>query len=280
VKNDMTNFKSILVIEDDEIDRKAMRRYLESETPDIEIVESHDCAGGLSELAKHNFDCILLDYQLPDGDGIEFLQKLMLSDVKYPPVLFLTGQGDELLAVEAIRSGAADYIPKDILSANRLNRSIENSIRFHELEIRAKDAETKLATSEEKYRTIVEKISDLVFQLDSNQNITFANTAFEILGYDVAELIGKPIKNLIDSDDVDSLLSEIATRHVGPLATTDLEVRFKTNPESSLCDEYAVMTVRVDASGVWDVPDEMVFKDDVAKEFLGTLCVGRYTPGN
>ncbi|MFT4580006.1 MAG: PAS domain S-box-containing protein [Nitrospinales bacterium] len=279
VKNDMTNIKSILVIEDDELDRKAMRRYLESETPDIEIVESHDCAGGLSELAKHNFDCILLDYQLPDGDGIEFLQKLMLSDVKYPPVLVLTGQGDELLAVEAIRSGAADYIPKDILSANRLNRSIDNAIRFHELEVRAKDAEIKLATSEEKYRTIVEKISDLVFQLDSNQNITFANTAFEILGYDVAELMGKPIKNLIDSDDVDSLLSEIATRHVGPLATTDLEVRFKTNPESSICEEYAVMTVRVDASGVWDVPDEMVFKDEVAKKFLGTLCVGRYTPG-
>ncbi len=276
----MTNIKSILVIEDDEIDRKAMRKYLESETPDIEIVESRDCAGGFSEMAKQEFDCILLDYQLPDGDGIEFLQKLMLSDVKCPPILFLTGQGDELLAVEALRGGAADYIPKDILSANRLNRSIENAIRFHQLEVRAKDAEAKLATSEEKYRTIVEKISDLVFQLDSNQNITFVNAAFEMLGYDVAELIGKPIKNLIDSDNVDSLLSKIATRAVGPLATTNLEVRFKTNPESSICEEYPVMTVRVDASGMWDVPDELVFKDEVAKKFLGTLCVGRYTPEN
>jgi len=94
------------------------------------------------------------------------------------------------------------------------------------------------------------------------------------------ELIGKPIKNLIDSDDMDSLLSKIATSGVGPLAITDLEVRFKTNPESSLCEEYPVMTVRVDASGMWDVPDEMVFKDEVAKKFLGTLCVGRYIPDN
>ena len=276
----MTNNKSILIIEDDEIDRKAMRRYLESETPDIEIVESHNCAEGFSEMAKKGFDCILLDYQLPDGDGIEFLQKLMLSDVKCPPILFLTGMGDELLAVEALKSGAADYIPKDILSANRLNRSVDNAIRFHQLETRAKDAETKLATSEEKYRTIVERISDLVFQLDSNQNITFANTAFEMLGYDAAELIGKPVKSLIESDDVDSLLSKIATRHVGPLATTDLEVCFKTNSESSILEEYPVMTVRIDASGMWDVPDEMVFKDEVAKEFLGTLCVGRYTSDN
>lgn len=143
-----------------------------------------------------------------------------------------------------------------------------------------KYAETKLATSEEKYRTIVEKISDLVFQLVSNQNITFANTAFQMLGYDARELIGKPIKNLIDLDDVDSLLSEIETRHVGPLATTDLKVRFKTNLESSLCEEYPVMTFGVDASGVWDVPDEMVFKAEVAKNFLGTLCVGRYIPVN
>jgi DNA-binding response OmpR family regulator len=279
-KNDMTNIKSILIIEDDEIDRKALRRYLESERPDAEIVESHNCAEGFSAMAKKNFDCILLDYQLPDGDGIAFLQKLMLSDCRCPPILFLTGQGDELLAVEALRGGAADYIPKDILSANRLNRSIDNAIRFHQLEVRAKDAETKLAASEEKYRTIVEKISDLVFQLDSNQNITFANTAFEMLGYGVAELIGKPIKNLINSDDVESLLSKMATRQVGPLATTGLEVHFKTNPESSLSEEYPVMTVRVDASGMWDVPDEMVFKDEVAKKFLGTLCVGRYASGN
>ncbi len=276
----MTNIKSILIIEDDEIDRQVLRRYLESERKDAEIVETHTCAEGLSAMAKKEFDCILLDYRLPDGDGIEFLQKLMLSDVKCPPILFLTGQGNELLAVESLRSGAADYIPKDILSANRLNRSVDNAIRFHQLEVRARDAETKLATSEEKYRTIVEKISDLVFQLDSNQNITFANTAFEMLGYTADELVGKPIKNLIDSDDVDSLLSKMATRNVGPLATTDLEVRFNTNPESSLSEEYPVMTIRVDASGMWDVPDDMVFKDEVAKKFLGTVCVGRYTSGN
>jgi DNA-binding response OmpR family regulator len=279
-KNDMTNIKSILIIEDEEIDRIALRRYLTSEKPDVDIMESYNCADGFSAMTKNDFDCILLDYQLPDGDGIEFLQKLMLSDVKCPPVLFLTGQGDELLAVEALKSGAADYIPKDILSASRLNQSIDNATRIHQLENRAKDAETKLTSSEEKYRTIVEKISDLVFQLDSNQNITFANTAFEILGYDAADLIGEPIKNLIDSDDVDSLLSKMATRQVGPLATINLEVHFKTNPRSSICEEYPVMTVRVDASGMWDVPDEMVFKDEVAKKFLGTLCVGRYTPAN
>lgn len=143
----MTNVKTILIIEDDEVDRKVLCRYLKSERPDTDIVESHKCEEGFSAMKEKDFDCILLDYQLPDGDGIEFLQKMMLGEFKCPPVLFLTGQGDELLAVEALRSGAADYIPKENLSANRLNRSIDNAIRFHQLEARAKDAETKLVTS-------------------------------------------------------------------------------------------------------------------------------------
>ena len=61
-ENNMTNIKSILIIEDDEIDRKALRRYLESERQDAEVVETHNCAEGFSAMAKKDFDCILLDY--------------------------------------------------------------------------------------------------------------------------------------------------------------------------------------------------------------------------
>ncbi len=274
----MADKSFILIIDDNKLDREAWSRYLKSERPSVEIVEANNCEEGFSEMEKKNFDCVLLDYHLPDGDGIQFLQKLLLGNFNSSPILFLTGQGDELLAVEALRSGAADYIPKDILSANRLNRSVDNAIRIHQLGVRARNAELKLSASEEKYRTIVEKISDLVFQLDPNHNFTFTNTAFEILGYSSNELIGKSIKNYIETSDVDSLLLKLATRDVGPLATTNLEVRFKSNPASSLCEEFPFMTLLVDASGMWDVPDEMVFKDDVAKKFLGTLCVGRSKP--
>ena len=177
--------------------------------------------------------------------------------------------------MKALKSGAADYIPKDNLSPELLTRSIENAIRVHQLGLRARKAEAKLSTSEKKYRTIVEKISDLVFQLDPDKNISFANSAFEMLGYDPEELVGKPIKSLIASDDVESILPEIATDQIGPMATTNLEVSFKTNPDSSLNGEFPIMTVRVDAFGMWDVPDDVVFRGEVHKNFLGTLCVGR-----
>lgn len=271
----MNKIKSFLLIEDDSVDQKAIRRMLKIAMPGAEIVEASDCAKGLSEMQSRNFDCILLDYQLPDSDGIQFLQKLVLGEYRVPPILFLTGQGDELVAVQALKSGAADYIPKNLLSADLLSRSINNAIRFHQIEVRSKETELKLAASEEKYRNIVEKISDLVFQLDPDKKITFANEAFAMLGYDPADLVGLPIEKLIASNDIESILPELATRSVGPLATNNLEVSFKTNEESSLYEEIPSMAVLVDAFGMWDVSDEMVFKKEVKKNFLGTLCIGR-----
>ncbi len=270
--------KSFLLVEDDAVDRKSIRKYLETEIENSEIIEVSDCAKALSEMESKKFECILLDYQLPDGDGIQFLKKLMLREYLCPPVLFLTGQGDELLAVQALKAGAADYIPKNHLSASSLGRSINNAIRVHNLEIRAKEAETKLVASEEKYRNIVEKISDLVFQLDPDKNIIFVNSAFEMLGYDSDELVEKPIESIIHSEDIDSILPQIATRGVGPKATNNLEINFKTNKESSLYEKLPIVSVLVDAFGMWDVPDEMVFKKSVNKKFLGTLCIARRTP--
>jgi len=174
----MADKKSFLLIEDDAVDRKTLRRMLKIAKPEAEILEAGDCAKGLAEMESKKFDCILLDYQLPDSDGIQFLQKLMLGEYHVPPILFLTGQGDELLAVKALKSGAADYIPKNLLSADLLTRSIDNAIRFHQLEFRAKEAEIKLATSEEKYRNIVEKISDLVFQLDPEKKYHLCKFGF------------------------------------------------------------------------------------------------------
>ncbi len=271
----MKKEKVFLHIEDDATDRKAIRRYLATEMPEAKILEAHDCARGLLEIENNHFDCVFLDYQLPDSDGIQFLKKLMLAEYRCPPILFLTGQGDELLAVQALKNGAADYIPKNNLSASSLGRCIKNAIRVHKLEARAREAESRLVASEEKYRNIVEKISDLVFQLDPERNITFANSAFEMLGYSSEELVGKPLVSIIASEDIDSILPQLATQGVGPMATNNLEISFKTNKESSLCEEMPCITILVDAFGMWDVSDEMVFKKGSDKNFLGTLCIGR-----
>ena len=70
-------------------------------------------------------------------------------------------------------------------------------------------------------------------------------------------------------------MNDLATRHVGPLAIIDLEVKLKISDEVSLIEEMSTQTILVDSVGLLNVPDEDVFKNNVDKKFLGTLCVGK-----
>ena len=87
--------------------------------------------------------------------------------------------------------------------------------------------------------------------------------------------MGRPVGELIESDNKENLLNDLATRHVGPLAITDLEVKLKISDKVSLIEEMSTQTILVDSVGLWNVPDEGVFKNNVDKKFLGTLCVGK-----
>ena len=87
--------------------------------------------------------------------------------------------------------------------------------------------------------------------------------------------MGRPVGELIESDNKENLLNDLATRHVGPLAITDLEVKLKISDKVSLIEEMSTQTILVDSVGLWNVPDEDVFKNNVDKKFLGTLCVGK-----
>ena len=116
---------------------------------------------------------------------------------------------------------------------------------------------------------------DLIFQLDPDRKIIFANPAFRLLGYDPDQLVGRPVGELIESDNKENLLEDLATRHVGPLAITDLEVKLKISDEVSEVVAMSTQTTFVDSVGLWNVPDEDVFKNNVDKKFLGTLCVGK-----
>ena len=87
--------------------------------------------------------------------------------------------------------------------------------------------------------------------------------------------MGRPVGELIESDNKENLLNDLATRHVGPLAITDFEVKLKISDKVILIEEMSTQTILVDSVGLWNVPDEDVFKNNVDKKFLGTLCVGK-----
>ena len=133
----------ILVVDDDDVDRMAVRRALKASGLEASVTEAEDAAGALAKLSKEHFDCTLLDYRMPGSDGLDVVRAAREQGILVPFVM-LTGFGDEQTAVELMKAGAADYIPKSSLTPERLALSLRGVLRIHQAEIDASRAEGDL----------------------------------------------------------------------------------------------------------------------------------------
>ena len=121
---------AVLIVDDSTEDKEAVRRYLSKSLDNSYLlIEADTGEEGLDILKEKNPDCVLLDFQLPDMDGIDFIRDVIVkSDLKKVPVIMLTGQGDESIAVESLKSGVQDYLVKETLTSDLLLRSIKYAI--------------------------------------------------------------------------------------------------------------------------------------------------------
>jgi len=117
----------ILYVEDTKDDQIILRRLLEKRSRiNFELITVSDGFEGLKRIGEENFDLIILDYKLPGMTGLEFLDRLKKQNITIP-VIFVTGKGDERIAVEAMKRGAKDYIVKDEADFDRLIKAIEET---------------------------------------------------------------------------------------------------------------------------------------------------------
>ena len=120
----------LLIVEDSPEDRELYRRLLTQEgATTFDFVETETGEEGLAVCRGQAPDCILLDYNLPDLDGLEFLDQMKDGNGEVPlPLVMLTGQGNESVAVEAMKRGAQDYLIKVDLTAADLRRAVCNAL--------------------------------------------------------------------------------------------------------------------------------------------------------
>lgn len=133
----------VLLIDDDELDRMAVKRALRAADLPIELDEAKTGEEGLERLRQGTYECVLLDYQLPDLDGIGVLRAAEERGISTPFVA-LTGRGDEDLAVSLMKAGATDYVTKSSLSPERLARAIRYARRVYQAEVQAREATAAL----------------------------------------------------------------------------------------------------------------------------------------
>jgi diguanylate cyclase (GGDEF)-like protein len=117
----------LLIIDDDEVDRKAFLRALKTAGWEGEITQASTADQALGFAKAQPFDCILLDYRLPGQDGLDVLTRLRSEGIQ-TPIIMLTGEGNEMVAVEAMKRGAVDYIPKSQVAAESLFKSVRQAI--------------------------------------------------------------------------------------------------------------------------------------------------------
>jgi signal transduction histidine kinase/DNA-binding response OmpR family regulator len=125
----------ILIVDDFAPDRELYYRYLGKENrANYKIIEAETGEGALATIQASGSDLILLDYHLPDLDGLEFIIELKSQNIILPPIIMLTGQGDEQIAVKAMKSGVKDYLVKGNLTGDILRNSVYGVLRQEHLQ--------------------------------------------------------------------------------------------------------------------------------------------------
>ncbi|CAM2009228.1 hybrid sensor histidine kinase/response regulator [Acanthopleuribacter pedis] len=153
---------ALLVVDGNRVSRKVYSRLLQKHFGGCHISETETGEKALTMCREGVVDCVLVDYNLPDINGLEFLQSLREElGLGFIAVVILTSQGDEMTAVEAMKRGAQDYLVKGSFSQKLMAQAITNAMEkvelLKELEQKRIDLERKNVelqqTNEELNRT-------------------------------------------------------------------------------------------------------------------------------
>lgn len=124
---------NILVVDDDSVSRQMVHRLLSCTSIKYQIEEVETAAEAVQILSDRKFDAALLDYKLPDGNALTVLKTLRKYGRLHTPIIVFTAHAATEAANEVVQEGAQDYLPKEEITPDNLERAIRYSMQRHHL---------------------------------------------------------------------------------------------------------------------------------------------------
>lgn len=181
----------VLLMEDDPGMARLAVKKLERAGHSVEVATNGE--EGLARSQANTYDVLAVDQHMPLLSGIEVIRHLAAKG-PLPPVIMVTGTGDEQTAVEAMKLGARDYIIKDVDGGylELLPAVVQQAFEQHLLAEREKRFEQALKETVERYRSVFENTGTATVILGNDLTVTMANMEFEKLsGYSKNEIENK-----------------------------------------------------------------------------------------
>ena len=193
---------TLVIIEDEEAHFSLMKRAIVQEFPHASVLHFQEANTCLEQLDSIIPTLIITDYLMPRMSGIEFLEILNQKN-KDIPVIMITGQGDENIAVRAMKLGAIDYLVKSGNFFALLPAVVERVVRKNRLE-------QSLFKSEKRFQDMAENTSDWIWETDAQGKYIYSNPVVEnIIGYSCEEVIGRYFYDFFCSENKEALKGRI-----------------------------------------------------------------------
>lgn len=187
----------VLLVEDNLTEANLIEKLLlenNTESFNFSVFKAAVLSEALNLLGSQNFDAILLELSLPDSQGTDTIFRIKEHYLNIP-IIILTSQITEEIAVQIIAAGAQDYLSKKEINSPLLKRTLRCAIERQKLQ-------TTSRQSEEKYRSALDHIKEVVFQTDCTGHWTFLNPAWsEITNFSVPESLGTEFLTYIHPED-------------------------------------------------------------------------------
>jgi len=135
----------ILIVDDDQVDRTHIKRIMRRNDPSCALTEVEDVDSALNLLSVHEFDAILVDYNMPKKNGIELIDAVKSENLlKASAIIMMSTSEEEEIAMHCLQAGAQDFMAKSDITGYRLRRAILNAKARFDMEVKLKDSYQKV----------------------------------------------------------------------------------------------------------------------------------------